>query len=1214
MRLLAALLVLPLAACGAGVIGGVFASNRSRTAPEVRVTSVTINDATAKFASLEFETRQLFIANYAPGANAPFRVTLRAALAPDAPPSFPIEQLIVTRGGSSSGLINLQFVLSTAGLLDELARLGVSPSAGDFPAVIEVSVEGVPIAPAVPIVIPRRPTATLVPSQPGASEEFVSVAGGDRVNLRLSGSRAAEAASLKLYVGTLNPLRGGEALPPQLATDLRVTPIPESSDLLVSGVMPVGAFPSPVILSVQDSEAGLSTLVTNVFYRPAGIEVVPRSVPTDGNVRVSLFGAGLLPLRFVVGQPGEPDYDQLEVYVERGGHRVQVPPAQIQRVPPSLTRLNFEVPASPDGRTGSADIRLRARIVASGVVAETFMPAAVTYGDTSPVFGARGATLTNEPAHFALADVERPGGGHDCVVTFGDVARAQFLVALDNGMLRRFGSPLLAGNVLDVRQRLPQRIAAADWTGDGAPDFLLLNRGDGQSATHNLLSGRPVPDMPLRTMGAVVGPTTTARRFVSVDINQDGKLDLVVVPAANSGLRPEMCLAGNDAQFEASILDIESGYEVVDAGDLDGDGFVDLLFGRGGIDPGIAIMYGVGDGRFPATQVIPLRDRIPDYQEDATSFAVGVHACGEQRRALALVLSGRPSAVTPPTLVLLLRSAPRSYLPPDSQTTSSYPGEYERWAVSLASDLDGDDVPELIISNRGESFEAVARVLFWTRTAGGARYREVVNSIDPGAAPLFGVSSLALGDARNASSTIARRALYVVHKQLGSDAQDRLSTFLIDASGERPRFDAADASRAAPFDIDGVALGRFTDATSGPLDVVVAGSGSAVTAAGIQFYANDGIGVLSPTLRLDVSCMGQTVASLATGRRATVVTLAQDRRLLVVPPSATGLVDLRTVDLSPYLPPALRTSLLEASSRIASGDVDRDGVDDAVILMVFPPGVVDLESSAQLLILLGRGQTPAGELPLLLPDPNEVRTVSAHGDARDVAVGDLAPEAATLPARAEVAVAVAGVGNHVRFYRLRQNGPNDYALVRSFASGSAPVLTAGDRPVRLALGDTDGNGTVDLAVAGGGDRQLALFANLSPPRTDGEVDVAAFRAIPFNSRQWDREPKSLQLVDVNGDGYLDLISVVDAPRTTVSFQLGTGSGVFADGITVPGERTGELVWIRETRDQFLRGSPGVLAAGDLNGDASLDLVLGWHFRVPFRQSDRNLRLLFGSAR
>ena len=113
----------------------------------------------------------------------------------------------------------------------------------------------------------------------------------------------------------------------------------------------------------------------------------------------------------------------------------------------------------------------------------------------------------------------------------------------------------------------------------------------------------------------------------------------------------------------------------------------------------------------------------------------------------------------------------------------------------------------------------------------------------------------------------------------------------------------------------------------------------------------------------------------------------------------------------------------------------------------------------------------------------------------------------------------------------------------------------------LAVGDFNGDGILDIAVAQASGDLLVLFGN-----GDGTFQGAANSA-------FGTPPYSLAVGDINGDGFLDLVAT-NSDSGNVSVLLGNGNGTFLDPQPYPAG-----------------SSPYGLAAADFNGDGKLDLAV-----------------------
>ncbi len=167
-----------------------------------------------------------------------------------------------------------------------------------------------------------------------------------------------------------------------------------------------------------------------------------------------------------------------------------------------------------------------------------------------------------------------------------------------------------------------------------------------------------------------------------------------------------------------------------------------------------------------------------------------------------------------------------------------------------------------------------------------------------------------------------------------------------------------------------------------------------------------------------------------------------------------------------------------------------------------------------------------------------------------------------------------------------------------------------DHLTSLALGDLNADSILDLVVGGSGESDLSIMLGAG----DGTFHVDAIFDTGINH-------KSMDLVDLNGDGYLDLVSV----GGLVSARLGLGDGTFAeewttsiavdsndvavddlngDGhpdLAIVGENlAGDRVWIligngdgtfTATNNYGAGQQPRSITIGDLDGDGVSDLAV-----------------------
>src|SRR5262249_53477070 len=136
-------------------------------------------------------------------------------------------------------------------------------------------------------------------------------------------------------------------------------------------------------------------------------------------------------------------------------------------------------------------------------------------------------------------------------------------------------------------------------------------------------------------------------------------------------------------------------------------------------------------------------------------------------------------------------------------------------------------------------------------------------------------------------------------------------------------------------------------------------------------------------------------------------------------------------------------------------------------------------------------------------------------------------------------------------------------------------------PYGLALGDFNGDGALDLAVANKNSNNVSVLLHRPPAPYQAHLGPPAFYPVG-------KEPQAVAVGDFDRDGKRDVV-VADYANRTVTTLLGKGDGTFRDaGHCV--YRKGPVAVAREDRiDRDHRRLD--LAVGDFNPDGRLDLAV-----------------------
>jgi hypothetical protein len=220
------------------------------------------------------------------------------------------------------------------------------------------------------------------------------------------------------------------------------------------------------------------------------------------------------------------------------------------------------------------------------------------------------------------------------------------------------------------------------------------------------------------------------------------------------------------------------------------------------------------------------------------------------------------------------------------------------------------------------------------------------------------------------------------------------------------------------------------------------------------------------------------------------------------------------------------------------------------------PIVGDPSPAGTVSILLGNGDGTFAAARTLPASLNPAPTFVAVGDFN----GDGIPDLAVTNADDGAQPAIASVNI------LLGKGDGTFTLAGSFPTGI--------HPVGVTVGDFNGDGFQDLAVANAGDKTISILLG------NGDGTFRPQTTMP--STGFSSDPTGIIAADFNGDGFLDLaVENYGSPGLeqfnlpgSVWILLGNGNGTFTPQIEIIG-----------------RNHLNSIAVGDFNADGKPDLIV-----------------------
>jgi hypothetical protein len=637
----------------------------------------------------------------------------------------------------------------------------------------------------------------------------------------------------------------------------------------------------------------------------------------------------------------------------------------------------------------------------------------------------------------------------------------------------------------------PDYVAVGDFNHDGKLDLVVANR---HSGTVSVLLGKGDGTFK-KAVNYAAGAVPVA--IAVGDFNHDGKLDLAVADYNGGGPGKVQILMGKgDGTFKAPVAYTTStGAQAVVAADFNGDGKTDLAVANS--DGNVSVLINKGNGTFkPAVNYAAGQGSLAvgDFNHhgkldlatinpgSGTVSVLGGNGDGTFQAAVATPVGGSPTAV-------------------------------------VAGDFNNDHLPDLAVAGTG-----VGDALLLNAPTASHLSVSAPATVTAGNPFTFTIT------ARDALGNVATGYLGTV----------RITTS--DVSATLPAqytFTAADHG-SHTFTATGVLW------TVGPQTITATDQG----ASGMTAQANVKVVVPTspPSSALSLTAPTYNVVGL---KPVAMVTgdFNGDGKTDVVTANigdlqhpGTGSLSFLAGNGNGTFQTAVTIPLGGTSTPIslAAGDFNGDGKLDLAVANL-------LDGTVSVLFGNGDGTFTAGPTLQVGPEPFAVVAADLNHDGKiDLAVtsdGNLqSPTTPTLTV-------------------FRGNGDGTFQQPQTYA--------VGDQPVALTAADLSGSGKLDLAVVSRTAGTVTLLHNNGSGLYETPVS--------FNAGT---EPISVQAGDLNGDGKADLV-VANATSSTVSVLMNQGGGTFQTAVNYP-----------------VNEDPEAVALGDFNGDGKLDIAVTANYDKP----------------
>jgi hypothetical protein len=786
------------------------------------------------------------------------------------------------------------------------------------------------------------------------------------------------------------------------------------------------------------------------------------------------------------------------------------------------------------------------------------------------------------PFGLAVADVDGDGKLDIIVTDYDDSIVSVYRNTCTPGNI---SSNSFATRVDFATGAQPQGVAVADIDGDGKPDLLVANHGDG---TVSILRNTSVMGSLTTNSFALKVDIATGSGCDSVavgDLYGDGKPDVVT---ANTGsgtvslLRNISTPGSITTNSFAAPVDIAVLSEPIEVaiGDLDGDGKLDL----------IVTFY------FPQTIVSVLRNTSTAGSLTTASFAPRIDFSlggrGHTPAIADLDGDGKPDLAVVTELNSLL-SIFHNVSTPGSFTTNSFAPRvdfatgYNAWGVAIG-DLDGDGRPDIVFANTYDNTISI--------------YQNVTPFGNP---PIIATQptnqTVVAGGTTTFSVTVTGRPpFYFQWQKNGTNLTDGgnisgSASFSVTAGGTLPlshqwnfngtNIDGATNSLLVLTNVQFSQAGNYAVLVTNLYGSVMSSNAVLTVVPPPPVPVITGLSPASGLAGISVTIFGINFSPVTASNivyfgavRAVVTTASVTNLTVTVPVGATYAPITVTVNgltawaNAPFLPTYLGSGTINSSSleprldlpagngptQIAIGDLDGDGKPDLVVGNSYDSTVWVYRNISTNGTLAAASFAPAIVLPVV---------GSGSGNNVWVALADLVGDG-----RLDIVACNGGYNSVSVFKNLSLPGS-----ITTNSFGSRVDFSVAGLPNSVAVMDLDGDGKPEIITANYAGNTVAVLRNIG---INGTITTNSFAApVYFPAGP---APNQVAIADLDGDGKPDIVTANTLPFTldtnnavSVLRNISTvGNIAFASTVNFPGVPTSCN-----------------LAIGDLDGDGKLDLIV-----------------------